>query len=92
MTRKNKTDELERLRLENEILWERKGDERKILETVARLRKELFDERMERANHWVHAGRMILWITDKKRKPAVTAFTEGPERRVAYAIEERYGK
>lgn len=92
MKRKNKTDELARLRLENEILWERKADERKVTETVARLRKELFDERMERTNHWAHAGRVIVWIGNPNRPPAVTAFTEGPERQIAYAIERRYGK
>lgn len=88
----NKSKELERLRRENAIMWERKNDERAAHETISRLRKELFDERMERANHWVHAGRMILWITDKNRKPAVTAFTEGPERQLAYAIERRHGQ
>lgn len=56
-------------------------------EKIKTLRNELIIEQMERANHWVHAGRMVLWITDPNRKPAVTALTEGPERRVAYAVE-----
>lgn len=30
---------------------------------------------------------LILWINDINRKPAINAFTEGPARQVAYAVE-----
>ena len=53
------------------------------------LLRDLTNERVERVNNWAHAGRLILWISDPKRKPAITEFTEGPERQVAYAVERR---
>lgn len=31
--------------------------------------------------------RVMEWIFDSERKPAVNAFTEGPERQLAYAVE-----
>lgn len=31
--------------------------------------------------------RLVEWLTAKKRKPANTAFTEGPERQAAYWME-----
>jgi hypothetical protein len=39
--------------------------------------------RLDHAN----ADRVIAWINEPKRKPAMLAFTEGPERQIAYAIE-----
>jgi hypothetical protein len=39
------------------------------------------------ANEHADAARLSAWILDTRRKPAVTAFTEGPERQIAYAIE-----
>jgi hypothetical protein len=30
---------------------------------------------------------LIEWIKDSERRPAVLSFTEGPERQIAYAIE-----
>lgn len=38
------------------------------------------------------ASRLIEWINDPNRKHANIAFTEGPERQVAYAIEGLFGK
>ncbi len=32
--------------------------------------------------------RVVEWIRNAKRKSAVTAFTEGPERQIAYAVED----
>lgn len=39
-------------------------------------------------NRMADAERVCAWIRDKKRKPANIAFTEGPERQIAYAVEE----
>lgn len=33
------------------------------------------------------AERLVAWINDPQRRPAITAFTEGPNRQVAYAVE-----
>lgn len=92
--------ELERLRHENAIMWERKGDERKSFETISRLRKELRDTRKKLAEHeeslvaliktygnMAAADRVIEWINNPKRQPAITAFTDGAERQIAYAVE-----
>ena len=38
-------------------------------------------------NAHADAGRLIAWIQSSDRKPANTAFTEGPDRQVAYAVE-----
>lgn len=47
----------------------------------------LVELRMRRKQTAVDAERLIAWITDPKRKPANTAFTEGPERQTAYWME-----
>lgn len=47
---------------------------------VAELRKEC-------VNTHASADRLIAWIKSNPRKPANLAFTEGPDRQVAYAIE-----
>jgi hypothetical protein len=38
-------------------------------------------------NEHADAERLVEWINDPQRKPAYLAFTEGPERQVAYAVE-----
>lgn len=63
---------------------------------IARLKRELrteqdelVDERARRANNYADAGRVVEWIrSGATRKPAVGAFTEGPERQIAYAVED----
>lgn len=52
--------ELERLRHENAIMWERKGDERKSLEIIMRLRLELKKEH-ELSRNLIHALEAIAW-------------------------------
>lgn len=85
--------ELERLRHENAIMWERKDDERKSFETISRLRKELRDTRemltalIKTYGNMAAADRVIEWINNPKRQPAITAFTDGAERQIAYAVE-----
>lgn len=37
-----------------------------------------------------NAERVIAWMKDPKRKPANLAFTEGPERQIAYQFEARH--
>lgn len=55
---------------------------------LARARTELLDEKIRRVNHYADAARVVRWIRDPKRAPAAAAFTEGPERQVAYAVED----
>lgn len=69
-----------------------KGGARGPKDKVTDLERELSDIRQEVANHYAHAGRLIEWIRNPKRKHAVNAFTEGPERQVAYAVEDALGK
>jgi hypothetical protein len=38
-------------------------------------------------NYHADAQRLIAWLNDPKRKPAVTAFTAGQDRQVAFAAE-----
>lgn len=47
-----------------------------------------FGERVKRVNEYAHAGRLVAWLQNARRPPANAAFTEGPERQVAYASEE----
>lgn len=47
----------------------------------------IFEEERKRVNEYAKASLLIDWINDPKRKEAIHAFTEGPERQVAYAIE-----
>ncbi len=50
---------------------------------------ELVDERARRASSYADAGRVVEWIrAGTTRNSAVSAFTEGPERQVAYAVED----
>lgn len=54
---------------------------------------ELVDERARRASNYADAGRVVEWIrTGATRKSAVSAFTEGPERQIAYAVEDVLAK
>lgn len=43
--------------------------------------------RGERANHLANVRRVLDWLDDPRRKPAENAFTEGPERQLAYRFE-----
>lgn len=51
------------------------------------LEAELLAMRIERANHLADVRRVLDWLNTPKRKPAVNAFTEGPERQLAYRFE-----
>lgn len=50
---------------------------------------ELLAEKILRVNEYADAKRLIAWINDCERKTANTAFTEGSERQVAYAVEAK---
>lgn len=56
-------------------------------EEIASLQEDIFGLKFTCANHHANVNRIIEWINDPKRKPAVHAFTEGPERQIAYAVE-----
>lgn len=45
--------------------------------------------RTDCVNRHADAERLVEWVNDPNRKPAITAFTEGPDRQVAYAVDER---
>lgn len=49
---------------------------------------EAVSERVIRVNSYAAAERVIEWIRAPKRKPANSAFSAGPERQVAYAVED----
>lgn len=51
------------------------------------LEAELLAMRVERANHLADVRRVLDWLDEPRRKPAVNAFTEGPERQLAYRFE-----
>ena len=50
-------------------------------------RKQYRDLAAKTASNGWDTTRLIEWVRDLNRKPAVTSFTEGPARQVAYAIE-----
>lgn len=43
---------------------------------------------VDRTNNWARAEPLIEWIKNPQRKPAMLAFTSGPARLIAYAVEE----
>jgi len=49
--------------------------------------QKILDLELKLANKYANAERVIEWINDPTRKPAILAFTEGPERQIAYAVE-----
>lgn len=51
------------------------------------LEAELLALQVERANDLANVRRVLGWLDDPRRKPAVNAFTEGPERQLAYRFE-----
>ncbi len=57
------------------------------IKAVREAQDELAKERVTRANSFASVERLIEWIKEGDRKPAGKAFTAGPERRVAIAIE-----
>lgn len=52
------------------------------------LESELFAMREDRVLRLADAQRLIAWLDDPKRKPAMLAFTEGNERQIAYRFEQ----
>lgn len=54
---------------------------------VKLLRRELSELKIHCANNHADADRVVAWINNPKRQPPSAAFTEGPERQIAYAIE-----
>lgn len=55
--------------------------------TYEELEADLLALRIERANHLADVRRVVAWLDDPRRKFAVNAFTEGPERQLAYRFE-----
>lgn len=51
------------------------------------LEAELHTLRVERAQYLSDTRRIAAWLDASTRKPAVLAFTEGPERQIAYRFE-----
>ncbi len=52
------------------------------------LQVELDALRAERASHLADVRSVLAWLRDPRRKPAFQAFTEGPERMLAYEFEK----
>lgn len=51
------------------------------------LEAELHTLRVERAQYLADSRRIAAWLDSSTRQPAVLAFTEGPERQIAYRFE-----
>ena len=56
--------------------------------TYEQLEAELCALRVERTNNLADISRVQAWLDDPKRKRAVNAFTESPERQMAYRFEQ----
>lgn len=48
---------------------------------------ELHKLKVEKANHLADTRRIVAWLEDPRRKRAIHAFTDGPERQMAYRFE-----
>lgn len=57
--------------------------------TYAELEAEIHRLKVERANELANVERIVAWMNDPQRKRAVSAFTDSPERQLAYWIEMR---
>lgn len=57
--------------------------------TYEELEAEVHRLKVERANRLADVERVVAWMNDPKRKRAVHAFTDGPERQIAYWVEMR---
>lgn len=57
--------------------------------TYEELETEVHRLKVERANRLADVERIVAWASDPQRKRAVNAFTEGPERQIAYLLEMR---
>ncbi len=55
---------------------------------VEGLSRGIEEAKIKCVNKHADAERLIEWMQDTKRKPATLAFTEGPERQVAYEFEK----
>lgn len=62
--------------------------------TLSRAIKERDDFRSKLSNQifWcvnqhADAGRVVAWLNDPNRPPAISAFSEGPDRQIAHAVE-----
>lgn len=51
---------------------------------------EVCEERVECVSDHASVKRLTDWLNDLKRKPAIHAFTEGPERTLAYWFEKEW--
>lgn len=49
--------------------------------------KAIHDLKIHCVNHHADMDRLIGWLTDPNRPPANVAFTEGPERQIAYQFD-----
>ena len=47
----------------------------------------LYSRQVDYINNYADARRVVAWADNPNRLPAVTAFTEGPERQIAYRFE-----
>lgn len=59
---------------------------------ISSLESEKAELEMRLVNQYANAERLIAWINDPKRKMPIHAFTEGPDRQIAYAVEELFRK
>lgn len=57
--------------------------------TYEELEAEVHRLKVERANRLADVERVVAWMNDPQRKRAVNAFTDGPERQLAYWVEMR---
>lgn len=79
-----KNAELESERSANAILTE---EVLAIEAELTKVQEEILGLRIERATRLADSERVIDWIRNGT-KPAVTSFTEGAERQIAYAVED----
>jgi hypothetical protein len=52
------------------------------------MNRKLHEERRTRVNEYARVDGLVQWMRNPKRSSASSAFTEGPERQVAYAFED----
>ncbi|MHB1643930.1 MAG: hypothetical protein ACYCS8_15005 [Acidithiobacillus sp.] len=57
---------------------------------LARIIQNLEAENLRLRDDLVNTERVIAWIRNPRRGRANTSFTEGPDRQIAYAVEDTF--
>lgn len=89
--KQKQTDHLATIKAQSEEIRALSFEIEKLKKALRSAQDDLVVEKMSRVNNYANAERLVEWIRSDKRRPANVSFTAGPERQVAYAVEDTAG-